>query len=78
MKKLIHELPGGSYRDATSEEIQEARNQKRQLKQLRKKMDELKKEIAKLEKCPHKVAYDEEGFPYNVRICLACGNRSLL
>lgn len=78
-RELIHELPSGKFRAATQEEINEAKRlEKRRLaaqQQLAAAQAELK---AIGQDCKHVVCYDEEGIPYNIRHCVACGHKDLL
>lgn len=76
----IHELPNGQYRPATEEEILTATRTKIVIDDISQQIANLTKRLEdmRLENCKHIVCYDVEGFPYNVRVCVACGKQSLL
>jgi hypothetical protein len=78
-KRLCVETPrksgvGSTIRDATKYEITEADNLRGELSVVKKQIDLLKEKQKELEKsCNHRVIYDKEGFPYDIRICFGCG-----
>lgn len=78
-RKLIVELPGGSYRDATPDEVAGALIQEQTRRLLYTQLAAAQKAVESLAKnCPHKVTYDVPGYIYHERICMKCGHVSLL
>lgn len=71
-KHLIVELPDGSYRDATADEIRRARELRIKRKRIERQLKALTAELDSL-KCDHLVRYDEPGWMYDSRHCFACG-----
>ena len=79
MPRYIHELPDGSYRDAEQSEIDAAKAIRRRAARLRTTIRKAQEELGLINSsCEHVVCHDEGGHPYNIRICLACGETSLL
>lgn len=79
MSIVIHELPGGKFRDATREEIllahkvQAARIRlEADLRRLRGALDDL------VDNCNHPAQFDAPGEIYHTRTCIACGRTSFL
>ena len=65
---------GTKLREPTSEERAAAELRRGTLKLLRERVAAIEAEIDTLEKeCPHTVSYDLAGFPYDIRMCYACG-----
>lgn len=79
MPIMIHELPNGKFRDATSEEIllahkiQAARIRlEAEQRKISSALDDLK------DNCTHPAQFDQAGEPCDMRTCVACGRTSLL
>jgi len=68
------DLPVGStFREARDDEAREAAGLRSRISALRVKLDETRAELDMLERsCRHAVVYDEDGYPYASRTCLAC------
>jgi hypothetical protein len=76
---VIQELPSGQYRELTPEERQEAVEKYERRKKLEEARELIKKELNKIYKtCKHPACVDEPGYMYHQRICLICGNISLV
>lgn len=78
-KHFIHENEDHSFRDATQQEIVQAVAAGTRKETLQQIVYLLQANIEEIEKdCPHTVTYDEDGMPYTVRHCVACGNQDLI
>ena len=78
-RHYIHELPSGSYRECTPEELADAAVNQAKYESLKKTFFECDEKLTKLRaECKHPVVYDEPGYIYHSRICISCGNESLL
>jgi hypothetical protein len=76
---VIQELPSGQYRVLTPEERQEAVEKYERRIKLEEARALIKKELNKIAKtCKHPACVDEPGYTYHQRICLICGNISLV
>jgi len=77
--KFIHPNKDGTFRDATEEEIMVAT---KIAEEKTKSVEVIAKNQMILDSirrnCSHTVCYDVEGYPYNVRHCVACGDSFLL
>lgn len=66
-------------RPAKEDEIQTAKDRRKQIDSLEKKIHKLKLELEDLKKeCPHLVFWDEGGFMYDTRHCVGCGATDLI
>ena len=76
-RRLCVEIPqkvGSIVRDATKFEITDADNLRSELSVVRKQIERLTERKKALEKsCDHRVIYDEDCWPYDVRACFGCG-----
>lgn len=64
---------GTDLRPATDKEKQKALKIRQSLINLYKQRDMINAQIKNIElKCKHKVSYDIEGFPYDIRSCAGC------
>lgn len=83
-RKFIKELPKGKFRDSTPEEIELALAAEKHRKMLENRMAATQKALEELKtSCTHPVVYDEQPTGpccggYVSRICVVCGNISLL
>lgn len=79
-KKFIVEAPDHrSFRDANVSEIVEAVAAGARKEALQQIVYLLQSNIDDIEKdCPHTVTYDEDGMPYTIRTCVACGHTELI
>ena len=78
-KYYIHENDNGSYREATEEEIRIATEIGAIAKKLSTEIYEAEMKLKDLRlQCTHEVCYDDPGFPFDTRICVACGYTSLI
>ncbi len=65
---------GTSIRKPSPEEFAASAERAMNLQLLRDQLEKLRSDIKRLEKeCPHTVSYDIAGFPYDTRLCHACG-----
>ncbi len=65
---------GTKLREPTAQELADAELRRTTLKLLRDRLQAIEAEIDGLEKeCTHTVSYDLAGFPYDIRMCYACG-----
>lgn len=79
MRVYIQELPGGSYRKVTEEELTEALKKQKRRQKLERLEKRIKQELETQERnCKHPVVYDEEGYIYHFRHCIICGHVSLI
>lgn len=77
MTLYIHELPGGKFREATTDEIAVAEVLRERRAELTRQIVEAQRELyAKGAECKHAVCYDEPGLEYDSRYCVACGKAS--
>ena len=79
-KNYIVEIDGGrSFRPATEEEIAAAKKTAERIDELCKVIKAAKEELDQLnEVCKHTVRYDEDGYPWIQRTCLACRHVDLI
>lgn len=76
--ELHVELPGGTFRKATTKEVEDAKAAREKRAALTKKFDELQAQINEIDSaCDHKVFYDEPGHTYSVRTCFKCGHSTV-
>lgn len=76
---VIEELPSGNYRALDPAERQDAIEKYERRKKLEEARALIKEELNKVAKtCKHPACVDEPGYMYHRRICLICGNVSLL
>lgn len=79
MRVYIQELPGGSYRKVTEEELTEALKKQKRRQKLERLEKRIKQELETQERnCKHPVVYDEEGYIYHFRHCIICGHVSFI
>jgi hypothetical protein len=75
----IHELPTGKYRDSTKKEIAAAKIVGDRRKELMKQVCEIEKELRAIDgNCKHLACWDEAGWVWDTRRCLACAHVSHL
>ena len=76
-KLLFVEIPqkvGSTWRDATTKEIKESEELRKEIDSIRSQIESLeRKEEFLVKSCKHHVRYDLPGYEYDSRHCNSCG-----
>lgn len=79
--KAFNPVPSdkADFRVAKEHEVKTAKQHGKEITRIENKIHRLKKELVILkEDCHHLVFYDEDGYMYDTRYCVACGINTLL